>query len=224
MHTLVLLMALTASADAPDYYPCGGYSYGGCYSYGGGYSYGGCYSYGGGYSYGGCYTMGGYGVGSYSQSYSKAPDETEEEFAFCQEKAKEMTPEVYSNFRNSVWLRMTNSERSKMMEKEGKGKKGGKKGGTDDDTSSLDLRARIVVTLPADARLTIDDTGTRSDGTRRVFVSPPLQQDRSYSYTFKAEFVREGKTVSVTKKAGVSAGKETLVSFENNPQTDVASR
>jgi uncharacterized protein (TIGR03000 family) len=234
VYTVALLMALTASADAPD---CGRgrggcYSYGGgyscgCYSYGGGYGYGGCYSYGGYPSYGGCYVIAGYGIGgygmaSYSASYSKAPDETDDEFAFCQEKAQEMSPPVYQNFRNSVWLQMTHDERSKMMEKDRKGKKS-KKGGSDEE-ASLESRARLVVTLPADATLTIADQAMQSDGSRRVFVSPPLKPDRSYSYTLKAEFVREGKTVSVTKKAGVSAGKETLVSFDDSPQTDVASR
>jgi len=250
VYTVALLMALTASADAPDFGRgrggCssygGGYSYG-CSSYGGGYGYGGCYSggYGGGYSsggypsYGGCYVSAGYGIGgygiggiggygtaSYSASYSKAPDETEDEFAYCKEKADEMSPAVYQNFRNSVWLQMTHDERSKMMERDRKGKKS-KKGGSDEE-ASLESPARLVVTLPADAKLTIADEATQSDGSRRVFVSPPLKPDRSYSYMLKAEFVREGKTVSITKKAGVASGKETLVSFEDSPQTDVATR
>jgi len=234
MLSVALLMTLTSGAAAPDYYPCysygGSYSYGSCYSYGGSYSYGSCYSYGGcyptysyggSYSYGGCYPTYSYG-GCYpaysSMSYGKAPDETQEEFDFCQEKAKEMAPDTYTNFRNSVWLRMTHEQRQKMMQKGGKGKK------QDEESASTLLPAQIVVTLPADARLTIADEGTKSAGPRRAFDSPPLQRNRSYSYTVKAEFVRDGKTVSVSKDVAVSAGKVSRVSFDDVSEQNVANR
>jgi uncharacterized protein (TIGR03000 family) len=71
------------------------------------------------------------------------------------------------------------------------------------------------VTLPADATLTVDGEGTQSLGATRNFVSPPLARDRSYSYTLKAQFVRDGKTVSVTKKATVVPGEETQVTFDD---------
>jgi len=217
------------------------YGHGGCHTYGASYGHGGCHTYGGyaasyptscyshgvsypvgGYGYGGCYTS---GYSYSSTSYGRAPDETQEEFDFCQDKAKDMSTETYSNFRNNVWLRMTHSERQKMIEKEKpRGKKGKKGGSEDDEVSSTPLPAQIVVTLPADARLTIGDEGTKAGGTRRVFVSPPLRPDRSYTYTLKALLVRDGKTVSVTKDVAVSAGKESSVSFNDVPQQDVASR
>jgi len=214
MYTVALMVALTVGGNAPDCHRrCGGGGYGGGCSYGGG-GYGGGCSYGGGYGSGGCYASAGY-----SMDYGKAPDETEEEFEYCKSKQKDMSPETYSNFRNSVWLPMTHEQRNKMM-----GKKKGKKGGSDEESSSLRAPARILVTLPADATLTIDDGETQSGGTSREFISPPLARNRSYSYTLKAEFVRKGKKVSATKKVAVSAGKETPVSFDDVPQRSLASR
>jgi uncharacterized protein (TIGR03000 family) len=74
--------------------------------------------------------------------------------------------------------------------------------------------ATIVVTLPADARLTIDDTATVSTSARRVFVSPELAPGREYSYTLKAEWLQNGKTMMVTKMVNVSAGNEANVTIE----------
>jgi uncharacterized protein (TIGR03000 family) len=233
VYSVVLMITLTTGANGPDCHrghghrsSCGchgGYG-GGCYGGYGGGCYGGygggCYGgYGGGYGgcfggYGGGFVYGGVGGANYAATSPKGADETDEEYAFCQKKATEMPAQDYPAYRSN-WLRKTHAERKKEMEK-----KDGSSGGT----SSLRLPAQIVVTLPADARLTIDDGVTQSVGTRRLFTSPPLAPDRSYSYTLKAEFVRDGKTVSVTKKAAVTPGGETLVSFDDVPQRSVASR
>ena len=46
--------------------------------------------------------------------------------------------------------------------------------------------ARLRVLLPAgNAQLIIDDLQTRQTGTDRVFVTPPLEPGKSYSYTIK---------------------------------------
>jgi uncharacterized protein (TIGR03000 family) len=108
------------------------------------------------------------------------------------------------------------------------GKKDGD-GGTLRDTgkggksASVPAPATIVVELPADARLMVDDTLTTSTSALRYFVSPELNPGREYNYTLKAEFVREGKTVTLTKTVAVSAGNETKVTFENEA-TGVAAR
>jgi len=216
MYTVGLILALTAGTDAPDFGRggCCSHGYGGCsYGYGGcSYGYGGCYSYG----YAGCYSygyVGCYSYGGYSAEYTKDASETDEEFDFCKNQAPGKTPSEYADFRGK-WLKMTHPDRKKMM---GKGKKGGGEG-------EISTRARLVVTLPADAKLTVDESGTQADGTRREFISPTLTPNRSYSYTLKAEFVRGGKTVTVTKKATVTAGKETLVSFDDAPDRTVASK
>jgi uncharacterized protein (TIGR03000 family) len=83
--------------------------------------------------------------------------------------------------------------------------------------------ATVVVTLPAEAKLTVDGQPTTSTSTRRVFVSPALTPGNEYTYTLKAEFAQDGKPVQVTKEITVRAGLETKVTIEG-PATGVAKR
>jgi uncharacterized protein (TIGR03000 family) len=85
--------------------------------------------------------------------------------------------------------------------------------------------ATLVVTLPANAKLSIDDTVTTpKDVTTRVFETPALVGGREFSYTLKAEFVHEGKPVVVSKKVAVRAGAETAVSLGISDLAGVAAR
>src|SRR5262249_32737765 len=83
--------------------------------------------------------------------------------------------------------------------------------------------ATIIVSLPANAKLTIDDSMTASTSAHRVFVSPALPIGREFSYTLKAEFTKDGKPFVVSKDVAVRAGAEVEVTFEAS-LTGVASR
>jgi uncharacterized protein (TIGR03000 family) len=83
--------------------------------------------------------------------------------------------------------------------------------------------ATIVVTLPENAKLTVDGYVTRSTTAERTFVSPALEQGANYSYTLTAEVVREGRTVVETQRVNVRAGETTRAAF-NFTQEGVASR
>ena len=69
--------------------------------------------------------------------------------------------------------------------------------------------ATIVVDLPADAKLLIDNELTTTTGSSRVFVSPTLNPGQEYHYTLKAEIVRDGKPVTVEQVIAVRAGETT---------------
>lgn len=83
--------------------------------------------------------------------------------------------------------------------------------------------ATINVTLPAEAKLSIDGAATTSTGESRVFTTPALPSGQQLFYTFKAEMVRDGQTVTTTKQVPVRAGEETRVSLEF-PVASVASK
>jgi uncharacterized protein (TIGR03000 family) len=83
-----------------------------------------------------------------------------------------------------------------------------------DTLSAAREPATIRVTLPADARLTVDGQPTRSTSAERLFLSPPLEPGQDFRYTFRAEFLREGKTVTVQRDVIVRAGRETAVSLD----------
>jgi uncharacterized protein (TIGR03000 family) len=90
--------------------------------------------------------------------------------------------------------------------------------------TSLAAPATIVVSLPAEAKLLIDDAATASKSAQRVFVSPTLNPGRDYHYTLKAEWMRDGKAVSMTREIAVRAGEETRVQFAAEQPASVASR
>jgi uncharacterized protein (TIGR03000 family) len=92
-----------------------------------------------------------------------------------------------------------------------------------DGGAMLSAPATIVVSLPAEAKLIVDGKPTKAASARRYFISPALEQGQDYFYTLKAEFTRDGQTVSTSKRVTVRAGVESLVTFET-PAASVAQR
>jgi uncharacterized protein (TIGR03000 family) len=74
--------------------------------------------------------------------------------------------------------------------------------------------AVVVVTLPADAVLLIDDQATTSTSETRQFVTPELSSTGEFHYTLSAEIVRDGQRLTSSKQVAVTGGKETRVSIE----------
>lgn len=73
--------------------------------------------------------------------------------------------------------------------------------------------AKVLVSLPVDATLTIDGQATVAQCASREFVSPALEAGKDYAYTIKVEIVRDGKSVSESKTVIVRAGETSEVSF-----------
>jgi uncharacterized protein (TIGR03000 family) len=84
--------------------------------------------------------------------------------------------------------------------------------------------ATVVVKLPADARLTIDGEGTTSTSTERTFESPALEAGKVYSYTLEASYLKDGKTVTVSKKIKIEAGKVSNVDLLDTATTNGVAR
>jgi uncharacterized protein (TIGR03000 family) len=74
--------------------------------------------------------------------------------------------------------------------------------------------ATILVSLPAEAKLTVDGAPTTSTSATRLFVSPALETGKEYYYTLQADITRDGKPLSISKRVTVHAGEETRVTFE----------
>jgi uncharacterized protein (TIGR03000 family) len=81
-----------------------------------------------------------------------------------------------------------------------------------DEEAALN-RARLIVELPADAKLFIDDKPTTSTASVRTFLTPDLERGKSYMYTVRAEVMLDGQPVSETKTVGVTAGNISRLSF-----------
>jgi len=89
--------------------------------------------------------------------------------------------------------------------------------------TSLAAPAIVVVSLPADAKLTIDGVETTTSSATRTFVSPTLPTGKEFSYSFTAEIVRGGEKVTRTEQVTVRGGMRTNVNLEF-PVAVVASR
>jgi uncharacterized protein (TIGR03000 family) len=89
--------------------------------------------------------------------------------------------------------------------------------------TSLSAPATIVVSLPADARLIVDGTSTKSTSDRRTLVTPELEFGWTYVYTMRAEVVRDGRSLVETQDVTVRGGETSTVQFQFSNQT-VATR
>jgi uncharacterized protein (TIGR03000 family) len=227
MYSVVLLMALSGGAEAPDCHrnschgcsggctgyvsTCGGCSGGGCWGsscHGGGHGchgggglfhrghrghgcHGGCsgscsgyYSCSGyGGCYGGCYGGACYGGACYGGACTGG-------YPGCAGGGMMMAPGGPAG------------EKIKEMPKE---KEKGKE--------EVLAPATIVLSLPADAQVTLDGVVTTSTSASRTFVTPDLTPGTEFVYTLSAKIVRDGETRSVTQKVSVRAGEESRVNL-----------
>jgi uncharacterized protein (TIGR03000 family) len=85
-------------------------------------------------------------------------------------------------------------------------------------------RAKVVVQLPTDAKLFVDDQPIKATTERQTFNTPKLERGQTYFYDVRAEVVRDGKTVVENQRILVRAGDEVTVSFPKltPPTADVA--
>ena len=73
--------------------------------------------------------------------------------------------------------------------------------------------AKVMVKVPADAKLYVDGVLCPQTTPVRSFETPKLDAGVTYTYTLKAELVRNGKTMTDSKKIEMQAGKEVSVDF-----------
>lgn len=75
-------------------------------------------------------------------------------------------------------------------------------------------RARLIVEVPANAKLFIDDRPIAVTAETRSFSTPDLEKGETYYYEVRVEVVRDGKKQSETKKIQVRAGEVATANFK----------
>lgn len=83
--------------------------------------------------------------------------------------------------------------------------------------------ASMVVTLPADARLSVQGQALSTVSTSRLLISPALERGKTFVYTIQAEIVRDGWSLTQTQQVIVRGGETTYVPFRFSPN-EVAAR
>ncbi|MFN4261181.1 MAG: TIGR03000 domain-containing protein [Gemmataceae bacterium] len=72
---------------------------------------------------------------------------------------------------------------------------------------------KIVVHVPADAVIWVDDTQSQQTGTERRYESPPIPAGQEYHYHLKACWTENGQPIELTRDVIVRPGQRAIVDF-----------
>ncbi|MEZ6139270.1 MAG: TIGR03000 domain-containing protein [Zavarzinella sp.] len=84
-------------------------------------------------------------------------------------------------------------------------------------------KARLVVNVPADAKLYANDQLTELSGTTRSFLTPELPGNGQFSYNLRVEYMANGERQTENRKVFVSAGQTTSADFTKTLTANVSS-
>jgi len=214
MYSVVLLAAMTASPEAPDFFCCKGGGGGCCFSScgfcgggncggGGCCLFGGCcnkgYGQGGGGCYAGCYGCYGYAPRSHMP------------MGFCPPQGPGMMGPA-----GQGTIILTVPPQPVPPKKDDPKKKDPQK------TSSLPGdKAQVVVSLPADAKLIAEGQQTAGSGSERSFITPSLPEGQDFHYTLKIEYQDGTETKTKTAKLTVRGGHRSELDFNVDSASQV---
>lgn len=83
-----------------------------------------------------------------------------------------------------------------------------------------DTRAHLVLRVPADADLWFNGMKISAEGTVRKFASPPLVPGHRYFYEIRAEWHKNGQTITRTREVSVKAGAHIDVDFRKSDEME----
>jgi uncharacterized protein (TIGR03000 family) len=86
---------------------------------------------------------------------------------------------------------------------------------TPDKETMAPSRAKLIVELPPDAKLYIDDLPVSKTSEVRSFSTPALEPGQSYYYMVRAEVIRDGKPVTQTRRVIVRGGQTARANFKD---------
>jgi uncharacterized protein (TIGR03000 family) len=79
----------------------------------------------------------------------------------------------------------------------------------------------LTVSVPADAKVTINDQPTKSTGELRRYRYRGLQPAAVSAYRVRAEYVSDGKPISDEKTVQLTAGQTGSLAFSATPNAQV---
>ena len=80
----------------------------------------------------------------------------------------------------------------------------------------------LLVKVPTDAKIFVNGKATTTTGTERQFVSRGLVRGATYNYEVRAEMVRDGEPVTITKTARLTAGGNAELAFSETDSETIA--
>jgi uncharacterized protein (TIGR03000 family) len=88
-----------------------------------------------------------------------------------------------------------------------------KSGKNGDKETTVPTRAKLLVEVPSDARLFIDDMPVKVPAGVRSFDTPPLEPGQLFYYVVRVEAMRDGRPVTETRRIIVQAGQVARADF-----------
>lgn len=90
-----------------------------------------------------------------------------------------------------------------------------------ESTSVQRADGTLIVEVPADAKIYVNDRLTTTPGESREYVSRNLVPGFNYAYDVRVEMQRDGKLVTESRKVNVRAGENTKIAFNAKPADEV---
>lgn len=90
-----------------------------------------------------------------------------------------------------------------------------------EETRATSAPATVVVQVPADADLFVDNQRSQLSTTTRKFVSPALEPGQDYYYDLRVEALRDGRVVRDSKRVTIRAGSVARVDFRDSVPGEV---
>lgn len=75
--------------------------------------------------------------------------------------------------------------------------------------------AKLLIELPTNAKLFIDDTPVKGAVDVQTFHTPPLEPGRDYFYSVRIEMMRDGRPLTQTRQIIVRAGQVARADFKD---------
>jgi uncharacterized protein (TIGR03000 family) len=215
MYSVILMAAMTAGGDAPAcHYATPAVGCYGCYGSGYGYGayYGGYHSCYGGSCYGGAYYPA-YSncYGCYGSCFGYNGPPSSMCYGGCGGCWGGFGTYTYTapagSYSTPVITTPTETLPPATPKKEEMKKDETKKG------------AKVIIDVPATAKLYVDDQLTIGTGTRRVFSTPALVPGQAYYYQLRVEYEQDGKTVTETRRLIVRNGETAQTAFAGSSES-----
>jgi len=79
--------------------------------------------------------------------------------------------------------------------------------------SGEQARVKVIIDLPADARLFVDGQPMKGTSSRRMFQTPELIPGQTYYYELRAEIERDGQIITANQRIILQPGRDVAASF-----------
>jgi uncharacterized protein (TIGR03000 family) len=90
--------------------------------------------------------------------------------------------------------------------------------------SDAQPRGIVVVDVPDDAKVYLNGKLMRSTSTRRVYQTPVLEEGETYFYDIQVDVVRDGRTMSQSKRVVINPGQRSVARFDELERKDLTAQ